>query len=85
MPTTLVREVRSDRSAAHHTLSQQDAAVTCISEILFIDPAVSDIDVYPAGVRPGGEAIVPDAGAAVMARTCPQLFGPSTTTSRIEP
>jgi hypothetical protein len=61
MPTTTARDVRTDRFAAPQGLSQQDAAVTHFSEILFIDPAVSDIDVLLAGVRPGVEAIVLDA------------------------
>jgi hypothetical protein len=61
MPTTTARDVRTDRFAAPQNLTQQDAAVNHISEILFIDPAVSDIDVLLAGVRPGVEAIVLDA------------------------
>ena len=61
MPTTDACDARTDRSSAHRNLPRQDDAVTRPSEILFIDPAVPDIDVLLSGVRSGVEAIVLDA------------------------
>jgi len=58
MPTK--RDICTDRFAAPRHLPQQDDAVSRCSEILFIDPAVSDIDVLLSGVRPGVRAIVLD-------------------------
>jgi hypothetical protein len=73
MPATNDFDVRTDRSSHQRYQLRQDAAMTRPSEILFIDPAVPDIDVLLSGVRSGVEVIVLDAERPAARQLAPVL------------